>query len=91
MKKLLMILAMLVGVVAVAALAGLGYLLLAFPKVPAPAEVTLEPTPERLARGKYLSDHVTGCTACHSERDWTKFSGPVKPDRIGVGLSLIHI
>ena len=85
MKKLLMIFGVLVGVVVVAALAGLGYLLLAFPKVPPPAEVTLEPTPERLARGKYLSDHVTGCTACHSERDWTKFSGPVKPDRIGVG------
>jgi mono/diheme cytochrome c family protein len=84
MKKL-KILGVLVGLVVVAALGGLGYFMLAFPKVPAPAAVTLEPTPERLARGKYLSDHVTGCTTCHSERDWTKFSGPVKAGRIGLG------
>lgn len=85
MKTLLKIVGVLVALVVVAAGAGLGYLMLAFPKVPPPAVVTLEPTPERLARGKYLSDHVVGCTDCHSERDWTKFSGPVKPDRIGVG------
>ena len=85
MKMLLNIVGVLVGLVVVAALGGLAYLMVAFPKVPPPAVVTLEPTPERLARGKYLSDHVTGCTACHSERDWTKFSGPVKADRIGAG------
>ncbi len=85
MKILLKIVGGLVALVVVAAGAGFGYLMLAFPKVPPPAVVTLEPTPDRLARGKYLSDHVTGCTACHSERDWTKFAGPVKPDRIGVG------
>ena len=85
MKTLLKMVGALVGLVVVLALGGLGYLMLAFPKVPPPAVVTLQPTPERLARGKYLSDHVTGCTSCHSERDWMKFSGPVKPDRIGVG------
>ena len=85
MKTLLKIVGGLVALVVLAAGAGLGYLMFAFPKVPPPAVVTLEPTPERLARGKYLSDHVTGCTSCHSERDWTKFAGPVKPDRIGVG------
>ncbi len=85
MKTLLKIVGGLVALVVVAAGAGFGYLMFAFPKVPPPAAVTLEPTPERLARGKYLSDHVSMCTDCHSERDWTKFSGPVKPDRIGVG------
>ena len=85
MKMLLKIVGVLVGLVVVAALGGLGYLMVAFPKVPPPAVVTLEPTPERLARGKYLSDHVTGCTACHSDRDWTKFSGPVKAGTEGKG------
>jgi mono/diheme cytochrome c family protein len=85
MKKLLKIVGVLVGLVVVAALGGLGYLMFAFPKVPPPAVVTLEPTPERLARGKYLSEHVTGCTTCHSERDWTKFSGPVKAGTDGKG------
>lgn len=85
MRKLLQILGVLSGLVVVVTLGGLGYLMAAFPNVPPAAVVTLEPTPERLARGKYLSDHVVGCTSCHSERDWTKFSGPVKPGRIGVG------
>jgi len=85
MQTLLKIIGVLVALVVVAAGAGFGYLMFAFPKVPPPAVVTLEPTPERLARGKYLSDHVVGCTACHSERDWTKFSGPVKPGTEGMG------
>jgi mono/diheme cytochrome c family protein len=85
MKMLLKILGALVGLVLVVALGGLGYLMLAFPKVPPPPVVTLEPTPERLARGKYLSDHVVGCTSCHSDRDWTRFSGPVKPGSEGKG------
>jgi len=85
MKTLMKVVGGLVALVVLAAGAGFGYLMFAFPNVPPPAVVTLEPTPERLARGKYLSDHVTGCTDCHSERDWTKFSGPIKPDRIGVG------
>ncbi|MDP2053417.1 MAG: cytochrome C, partial [Acidobacteriota bacterium] len=62
MTTLLKIVGVLVALVVVAAVAGLGYLMLAFPKVPPPAVVTLEPTAERLARGKYLSDHVVGCT-----------------------------
>jgi len=85
MKTLLKIVGGLVALAVLAAGAGVAYLMVAFPKVPPPAVVTLEPTPDRLARGQYLSDHVSGCTSCHSERDWTKYSGPVKADRIGVG------
>lgn len=85
MKRLLKIVGGLVVLVVLAAGAGVGYLTLAFPKVPPPAVVTLESTPDRMARGRYLSDHVSGCTDCHSERDWTKFAGPVIPGRIGVG------
>ena len=29
-------------------------------------------TPERLARGQYLTQHVLDCFACHSQHDWTK-------------------
>jgi mono/diheme cytochrome c family protein len=84
MKTLLKIVGVLVVVVLVAAAAGIGYLYVALPNVPL-TEYRIEPTPERLARGKYLTDHVVGCTTCHTERDWTKFSGPAKPDRIGAG------
>lgn len=50
----------------------------------APAlEVAL--TEERLARGEYLAHHVMLCADCHSERDFSKFSGPPKPGTTFVG------
>lgn len=85
MKTLLKIVGALVALVVVAAGCGLAYLQFAFPKVAAAPSITLDTSPERLARGKYLNDHVTMCTECHSQRDWTKFSGPVKPGSEGVG------
>jgi mono/diheme cytochrome c family protein len=85
MKRLVKILGVLVALLLVAAAAGVGYLYYAFPNVPLRADYRIEPTPERLARGKYLNDHVVGCTTCHSERDWTRFSGPVKAGTIGKG------
>lgn len=78
------ILVLLLSVVIVAG-AGLAYLFFAFPNVPVAADYEIEPTPERLARGKYLNDHVVGCTTCHTQRDWTKYSGPVKPELLGAG------
>jgi hypothetical protein len=33
-------------------------------------------TPERLARGKYLTEAVLDCFACHSMHDWTKHDAP---------------
>jgi mono/diheme cytochrome c family protein len=85
MKTLLKIVGGLVGLVLLIAACGFGYLMFAFPKVPPPTAFTIEATPERLARGKYLNDHVVGCTTCHTQRDWTKFSGPVKPELLGAG------
>src|SRR5688572_6154267 len=84
MKTLLKLAGVLVVVGLVAAAAGVGYLYAAYPNVPL-TDYRIEPTPERLARGKYLNDHVVGCTTCHSQRDWTRFSGPVVPDTIGQG------
>jgi mono/diheme cytochrome c family protein len=85
MKTLLKIVGGLVGLVLLIAACGFGYLMFAFPKVPPPTAFTIEATPERLARGKYLNDHVVGCTTCHTQRDWTKFSGPVKQELLGAG------
>ena len=84
MKTLLKVIGVLVVLLLIVAGAGLGYLFYAYPNVPV-TEYRLEPTPERLARGKYLNDHVMGCTTCHTERDWTKYSGPVKAERLGAG------
>ena len=45
--------------------------------MPPPTTFKIDATPERLARGKYLSDHVVGCTTCHTQARLDKFSGPV--------------
>jgi mono/diheme cytochrome c family protein len=86
MKTLLKIVGGIVLLLVLVAACGYGYMMLAFPKVPpAPANVTFESSPERLARGEYLANHVTGCTTCHSQRDYTKFSGPFIPETLGAG------
>ena len=57
-------------------------------------DITVPRTPERVARGKYLSEGLLQCFRCHSERDWTKPGAPpiaalkgagaVLPDRPGL-------
>lgn len=85
MKLLLTIVVGLAGLLLVVAACGYTYLMVAFPKVPPAPTVKFDTSPERLARGKYLNDHVVGCTTCHSQRDWTKFAGPVKAEGLGAG------
>lgn len=79
MKLLLRLVLGLVLLAALAAAGLLGYLFSAYPAVAPARDVTVQATPEALARGDYLVHHVTGCVDCHSERDWTRFGGPVKP------------
>lgn len=44
-----------------------------------------EATPERLARGKYLTENLLDCFACHSQHDWTKRDAPEIPGTRGGG------
>jgi hypothetical protein len=44
-----------------------------------------DPSPERLARGRYLATAVSGCSYCHSEHEWSKREMPILPGREGVG------
>lgn len=50
---------------------------------PASAE-KIEATPERLARGRYVVEHVSDCLDCHSDH-LLRFSTPVKPGTEGQG------
>lgn len=43
-----------------------------------------EATPERVARGRYVVEHVSDCLGCHSDHFLT-FSVPVKPGTEGAG------
>ena len=54
-------------------------------KVDDAENISIESTPERLVRGEYLVEHVTGCTDCHSQREWSLFMAPVKEETRGAG------
>src|ERR1700752_3486086 len=75
----------LVGIAVVAACAGLGYLFSKYPDVPPAETVTVQATPEKIARGEYLSKHVSGCVDCHAQVDATKFGMPVREETRGAG------
>src|SRR6187200_3748041 len=75
----------LLAVVVLAAIGGVSYLFLMFPRASPPAILRVPRTPERIARGQYLSQHVVGCTDCHGERDWSKYSAPQMREREGQG------
>lgn len=69
--------------VALAAI-GVSWLALRKPAQRPPAAERIEPTPERLARGKYLVHHVTDCLGCHSDHT-LEFGLPIKPGTEGKG------
>ena len=48
-------------------------------------DISVPRTPERIARGKYLSEGLLQCFVCHSERDWTKPGAPPIPATKGAG------
>jgi len=68
---------------------GFAYLRLKPVKMRAAADITVERTPERIARGNYLFNHVTGCVDCHSPVDETRFGYPVVPGSVGKGKIVI--
>ncbi len=85
MKKIFKISGVVLGVLILVILVGFIYFNSKYPDVSKPRDIKVEITPERIARGEYLANHVTGCIECHSGRDWTKYSGPIKADTRGMG------
>lgn len=85
MKKLLKWIGLALGVVVLFIAVMLIYMLNSSPTVDEPVDKTVDITEARLERGKYLAWNVTGCIDCHSERDWSKFSGPIIPGTEGKG------
>lgn len=84
-KKMLLTLLLVVIVVPVA---GLTFLYVRKP-AQVPASATKVPmTPERVARGKYIFQHLADCDGCHSQRDFSKVGGPVVPSGRGAGNPL---
>lgn len=88
MKKLMKILGRIVMVLLLIIICIVGYIKIALPNVGDAADVKVEATPERIARGEYLANNVTVCIDCHSTRDWSRFSGPIVPGSFGKGGEL---
>ena len=70
--------AMIIGSIAV-------YLMPLIPNVPLRDDIHINLSEERVARGKYLANHVLVCMDCHSKRDESKFSAPLIEGTEGIG------
>jgi mono/diheme cytochrome c family protein len=85
MKKISKVIVFTVVALVLIAVIGLGYITMCLPDVGKPEDIKIALTPQRIARGKYLANHVTLCTDCHSQRDWSKRIGEIDPDKLGAG------
>jgi mono/diheme cytochrome c family protein len=84
-KNILRITLVLLGLVVLLVAGGLIYLKTALPDVGPAPELKVEMTAARIERGKYLANHVAVCMDCHSQRDFSRFAGPVKDGTLGGG------
>lgn len=85
MKRLIKIGAIVLGVISVLVISGSVYFNVTYPKVAPAQNVKVDLSAERIVRGKYLAYNVALCIDCHSTRDFSKFSGPIKPGTEGMG------
>ena len=85
MRKAFKILGWLLAVVLLLLGIGIAYFMVRYPRSADPPDVTVEATPERLARGEYLFNSVSLCFACHSGGDESGAFPYVDPAGIGQG------
>ncbi len=64
---------------------GFAYLFLRKPAMAPPSTIKVEITEARLARGRYIFHHLSSCADCHSERDYSRFDGPIVEGGLGKG------
>lgn len=83
--KALKLMVVLFGIVILLVVAAAAYVKLALPDTGKPPLITVSSSPDRVANGRYLANHVTVCMDCHSSRDWTLFTGPMKKEGFGAG------
>ena len=84
LKTAVRVLGFLVAAVMITAVGGFSYFYFRKPAMAPPSNVKVEITPARLARGKYLYN-LADCDGCHSQRDFSRFDGPVVESGRGRG------
>jgi mono/diheme cytochrome c family protein len=87
-QKLLLILSLLASIAVVATASGLTWFMVTYPDVAPAKDLKIEVTLDRTIRGGYLAQHVAVCMDCHSDRDWTKYAGPIVENSEGRGGQL---
>ena len=85
MKKVTKVIAYLLITIALIVIATVSYVMLELPDVGDAENITVQITPQRIERGKYLATSVSACLDCHSTHDWTKFGGPIDTALLGSG------
>jgi hypothetical protein len=55
---------------------GMFYLILKDPRMRELKNLRVDSTPERIARGEYLANHLLSCVHCHTQRDHNDYSLP---------------
>ncbi len=73
------------AVIVVFLISGLSYFFLKYPDIDPAPSLHIERTPQRLERGKYLAENVSGCIDCHSTRNWKYYAGPITQGTEGKG------
>jgi hypothetical protein len=83
--KILKIVGFVVAIVLFVILGAGLYVNFSQPNVGVAPALTVSKDSLSIARGKYLANHVSVCIDCHSQRDWSAFSGPVVNGTEGSG------
>ena len=85
MKKILLTI---LGAVVIVIVSIASYVKFVLPNVGPAPDLKISATPEDIAHGAYLANHVAACMDCHSTRDWSRFSGPLEAGTLGRGGEL---
>jgi hypothetical protein len=73
------------GGLVVVFLGAFAYFYFRSPSVAPPANITVDKSPERIARGKYIFTTISDCDFCHSEQDGTRLALPIIESTRGQG------
>lgn len=85
MKKLLKILGIIFFSILLILVLIIAYIKLALPDVGPAQELTVDKSPARVERGRYLANCVMSCMDCHSKRDVSEYSMPMVLSTRGQG------
>ena len=85
MKKFKKVLLYLVIAIVLVVVSAISYITLYLPNVGPPEDIHVTPTAQLVARGEYLANHVTLCVDCHSQRDFSRYAGPLLDGKLGQG------